>query len=466
MVVTRFAPSPTGDLHLGGARTALFSWLYAQHHQGKSVLRIEDTDRERSTQASVDVILDALSWMGLVYDDPPVYQSQRQAIYQQAVESLLEQGLAYRCDCSQERLAQLRETQMQQGKKPKYDGHCRHRKVDPSLPHVIRFAMPLTGHIQFHDLIRGDITYDNQELDDFILVRSDGSPTYNFTVVIDDHAMGITHVLRGDDHINNTPKQLHLAAALGYEPIAYGHMPSILGTDGKRLSKRHGAKNVLAYRDQGILPEAMMNYLARLGWSKGDQELFTPDELIQAFDLAGIQKSPAAFDEAKLLWVNAQHLKQKKAEDLLPLLAPFWQGLGVDEAAKAEIDTTGLVALMQSRCDTLMRLAEETAWAFKPLPGLSVENAKHLQAMDADVFAQVVDCLKSIDVWDYPTIKSSVDELLASLSLGFGRFGKPLREVITRGQSGASLVDLLALLGKARVVAALDEACEFLAKNH
>ncbi len=457
MTVTRFAPSPTGDLHLGGARTALFSWLYAKHTQGKFVLRIEDTDRERSTEESTQVILEAMQWLGLHYDHGPFYQSQRDKLYHKALEALFATGKAYRCTCSPERLQALREEQMRQGKKPKYDGHCRHQQVSADVPHVVRFSMPLEGSLVFDDLIRGAIEYDHQELDDFILVRSDKSPTYNFTVVVDDHDMGITDVLRGDDHINNTPKQIHLAQALGYEPLRYGHMPSILGPDGKRLSKRHGAKSVLDYRDQGILSDALINTLARLGWSHGDQEIFSIDELITLFDLQAVQKSPAGFDESKLLWLNAQHMRQKSPSELLDLVSSFWPKQSeVNQSQKERLEK--LLVLHVERSETLKDLAEKTAWYFLPLPQLDEKQGQLVCAMSESLFQDVYDGLGALGQWDEGAIKSFLDQLLSHHDLGFGRVGKPLRAIVVRGQSGVGLVDLLVLLGKDRVLSALEES--------
>ena len=289
-IKTRFAPSPTGDLHLGGARTALFAWLFAKHHGGDFILRIEDTDAERSSQASVDVILEAMAWLGLTSDEDPLYQSQRLSRYQAQVQVLMEAKQVYRCYCSKERLETLRESQRASGEKPRYDGRCRHlNHEEKDKSYVLRFKQPTEGEVSFHDLVRGDIRVQNSELDDMIVMRSDGSPTYNFTVVVDDADMGITHVLRGDDHINNTPRQIHLFQALGYPIPAFAHLSSILGADGKKLSKRNGAKSVLAYRDEGYLPEALLNMLARLGWSHGDQEIFSVSELIQYFDLKALQ---------------------------------------------------------------------------------------------------------------------------------------------------------------------------------
>ncbi|MGD8591156.1 MAG: glutamate--tRNA ligase, partial [Chromatiales bacterium] len=308
-VRTRFAPSPTGYLHVGGARTALFSWLYARKHGGKFVLRIEDTDLERSTAESVNVILEGMTWLGLEYDEGPFYQTHRFERYNEVIGELMDRGMAYRCNCSRERLDGLREAAMQRKEKPRYDGHCRNRQVDPEEPHVIRFRNPDSGIVVVDDLIRGRVVFNNEELDDLIIRRTDGSPTYNLTVVVDDMDMQISQVIRGDDHLNNTPRQINILQALGMPVPQYGHVPMILGNDGSRLSKRHGAVSVMQYREDGFLPEALLNYLVRLGWSHGDQEIFTIDEMIELFDIDAVNKAASSFNTEKLLWLNQHYIK-------------------------------------------------------------------------------------------------------------------------------------------------------------
>ena len=299
VVRTRFAPSPTGYLHVGGARTALFSWLYARKHGGKFVLRIEDTDAERSTAASINAILEGMTWLGMEYDEGPLYQTRRFDRYEEITQKLLDEGKAYRCNCPRERLEALREEQMRRKVKPRYDGHCREKSVDPAEPHVIRFRNPETGLVVVDDLVRGRVVFDNTELDDLIIWRSDGTPTYNLTVVVDDLDMAISHVIRGDDHLNNTPRQVNILRALGHQPPQYAHLPMILGDDGSRLSKRHGAVSVMQYREQGYLPEALLNYLVRLGWSHGDQEIFSVDEMIELFDIENVNKSASSSARTK-----------------------------------------------------------------------------------------------------------------------------------------------------------------------
>ena len=322
-VRTRFAPSPTGVLHLGSVRTALFCWLYARHHGGQFILRIEDTDRERSTPENVDAILDGMAWLGLDADEGPFYQSDRFDRYQQVIDQWLEDDKAYQCYCTKDELDELRAGQMERGEKTRYDGRCRERKehrqgVDP----VVRFKNPLHGEVVIHDQVRGRVVFQNKELDDLIIARSDGTPTYNFTVIIDDDDMRITHVIRGDDHLNNTPKQMNMLEALGAQLPVYAHLPMILGADGAKLSKRHGAVDIREYREQGYLPEAMLNYLVRLGWSHGDQEIFSIDEMIEHFDIADVNQSASTFNAEKLLWINQQHIIAASAEKMGDALIP------------------------------------------------------------------------------------------------------------------------------------------------
>ena len=355
-IKTRFAPSPTGYLHVGGARTALFSWLHARKHGGKYVLRIEDTDLQRSTAESINAILEAMTWLGLDYDEGPFYQTRRFDRYNEVIDELLQQNLAYRCNCSRERLEALREGQMQRKQKPRYDGHCRTRSVEADEPHVIRFRSPPEGSVVIDDQVRGKIVFQNDELDDLIIRRTDGSPTYNLTVVVDDLDMGITDVIRGDDHVNNTPRQVNILKALGQEPPRYAHVPMILGDDGSRLSKRHGAVNVMEYRNQGILPEALLNYLVRLGWSHGDDELFTLDQMVEFFDIKDVNKAASAFNTEKLLWINQHYIKNADPARLARLLSPHMGDLGIDPAAGP--DLVEVVREMQERARTLVEMAE------------------------------------------------------------------------------------------------------------
>ena len=327
---TRFAPSPTGLLHIGGVRTALFSWLYARRHGGKFILRIEDTDRERSTEAATQVILDGMQWLGLDHDEGPFYQTRRMDRYREVLAQFLQAGHAYRCYCTKEELEEMRTRQTAAKQNPRYDGTCRNRRqpregVDP----VVRFKNPVDGNVIVEDVIHGNVAFDNGQLDDLIIARSDGTPTYNFCVVVDDMDMKVTHVIRGDDHLNNTPRQINLLRALGAQPPVYAHVPMILGADGAKLSKRHGAVSVLQYRDDGYLPEALLNYLVRLGWSHGDQEVFSVEEMQQLFDIRDVNKAASAFNPEKLLWLNQQHIMRATPERLAEFLKPQLAALGV-----------------------------------------------------------------------------------------------------------------------------------------
>src|SRR5580698_5571824 len=342
IVRTRFAPSPTGFLHIGGLRTALFCWLYARRHSGQFILRIEDTDLERSTEAAIQQILDGMEWAGLIQDEGPFFQTKRFERYKEVIEEMLAEGTAYRCYCTKEELEQMRAQQTARGEKPRYDGRWRERTDSlPGAPFVVRFKNPLTGEVVGDDVVHGPVVFQNSELDDLIIARSDGTPTYNFCVVVDDMDMQITHVIRGDDHLNNTPRQLNMLLALGARPPVYAHLPMILGSDGAKLSKRHGAVSVLQYRDEGYLPEAVRNYLVRLGWSHGDQEMFSTAEMIQAFDLPQIGRGPARFDFAKLLWVNQQHMMRAQPAQLVPYLRAQLRRLGLDSDDEALL--TGVV---------------------------------------------------------------------------------------------------------------------------
>ena len=362
-VKTRFAPSPTGYLHVGGARTALFSWLHARKHGGKFVLRIEDTDLQRSTAESINAILEGMTWLGLEYDEGPLYQTDRFERYNEIIRSLLDKGLAYRCDCSQERLDTLREGQMQRKDKPRYDGHCRGREIDPGSPHVVRFRNPDAGNIIVNDLVRGKVVFHNNELDDLIIRRTDGSPTYNLTVVVDDMDMGITTVIRGDDHLNNTPRQINILQALGKEPPEYAHVPMILGDDGARLSKRHGAVSVMEYRKQGILPEALLNYLVRLGWSHGDQEIFPVDDMIELFDISDVNRAASSFNTDKLLWLNQHYIKNDDPARIARLLSPHMGELGVDPSVDPPL--VDVVVAQQERAQSLIEMARISEFFYR-----------------------------------------------------------------------------------------------------
>ena len=359
-VITRFAPSPTGYLHIGGIRTALFSWLYARRHQGEFVLRIEDTDRERSSAAAVNVILEGMAWLGLDHDRDIVYQSRRTEMYQAVLQRLLDEDRAYHCYCTREELDAMRREAMSRGEKPRYNGKCRNSSRPPSATDapVVRFKNPLDGEVIVDDLIQGRVVISNRELDDLVLARSDGSPTYNLTVVVDDADMGVTHVMRGDDHLNNTPRQINIFDALGIAAPTYAHIPLILDADGKKLSKRHGAASVLEYRDQGYLPEALLNYLVRLGWSHGDQEIFSIDEMIELFDIGQVNKAAAALNPDKLAWLNQHYLRESNAERVACLLKVKLVKLGVDVTGPPNLKE--VAGIQKERVKTIAEMAEQS----------------------------------------------------------------------------------------------------------
>jgi glutamyl-tRNA synthetase len=449
-VRTRFAPSPTGDLHIGGARTALFAWLFARRHQGVFILRIEDTDRERSTAESAEVIIEAMRWLNLDYDEGPYYQSQRFDRYAQVLQQLLDAGKAYRCYCSKERLETLREQQTATGQKPRYDGHCRELTDRRSGPCVIRFRNPQTGVVTFNDMVRGPISISNTELDDLILARSDGTPTYNFVVVVDDWDMRMTHVIRGDDHINNTPRQINILQALGAAIPEYGHVPTILGSDGKRLSKRHGAAGVLEYREAGFLPEALLNYLVRLGWSYQDQEIFSRDEMIQYFDVHHLQRAPAAFNAEKLAWLNQHYLKTVDKSITARALGHLLTKKGVDyEQGPSLPDVVGMFA---ERAKTLGEMADNCRYFFTEVSGDPAVLEKHLSADSMPMLQLARDRLQALAEWSPAVIHQTLKDLAEEQSVNLGKIAQPLRVAVTGGTVSPPIDVTLYHLGRDRVV--------------
>ena len=456
---TRFAPSPTGYLHVGGARTALYSWLYARKHGGKFILRIEDTDLERSTPESVNAILEGMAWLGLEYDEGPFYQTHRFDRYNEAIERLLEKGLAYRCDCSKERLEKLREEQMAKKLKPRYDGRCRCREVDPGKPHVVRFRNPDEGTVVFQDLVRGTIRVRNAELDDLIIRRSDGSPTYNLTVVVDDADMGITHVIRGDDHINNTPRQINLLRALDLPVPQYAHLPMILGDDGSRLSKRHGAVSVMQYMHDGFLPEALLNYLVRLGWSHGDQEIFSLDEMVELFDLSEVNRSPSTFNREKLLWLNQHYMKESDPAHVARLLSPHMGELGIDPAQGP--DLVRVVEAQRERAQTLVELARISAFYYRDFERYEEKAAKRaLKPAAVEPLRAVRDRLSALESWRREEIHAAIEATVKALDVGFGKVGMPLRVAVTGGAPSPDLDLTLELVGREATLRRIDRAIE------
>lgn len=449
---TRFAPSPTGYLHIGGARTALFCWLFTRKMQGTFILRIEDTDLERSTEASVQAILDGMEWLDLNYDEGPFYQTKRFDRYHAVIKDMLAAGTAYRCYCSKERLETLREQQMANKEKPRYDGHCRELTVEQSGPFVVRFKNPTTGVVEFNDLVRGPVSFTNAELDDLIIARSDGSPTYNFTVVVDDWDMAITHVIRGDDHINNTPRQINILRALGAPPPQYAHVPMILGGDGKRLSKRHGAVSVLQYREDGFLAEALLNYLARLGWSHGDQEIFSREELVEYFSLENINRAPAAFNQEKLLWLNQHYLKTGDPEKIAKELAWHMVRIGVDVSEGPALAT--IVTAQAERTKTLREMAERSRYFYEPVV-LSPEMRTQIDPAILPALRDLQERLQTLSDWSKEAIHALLAEVAAAHELKLGKLAQPLRLIVTGGTVSPSIDLTLQLIGRKAVDARL-----------
>jgi glutamyl-tRNA synthetase len=457
-VVTRFAPSPTGFLHIGGARTALFSYLFARQRQGRFLLRIEDTDRERSTDAAVKAIFDGMEWLGLEADEKPVFQTQRYDRYRAVAEQMLAAGTAYRCYCTREELDLMRAEQTARKEKPRYDGRCRHRQDAPAgVPAVIRFKNPETGATVVRDLIKGDIVFQNAELDDLIIVRSDGNPTYNFCVVVDDWDMHVTHVVRGDDHVNNTPRQINILQALGAEPPQYAHVPMILGSDGVKLSKRHGAVSVIEYRALGFLPEAVLNYLVRLGWSHGDQELFTRDEMVRLFDLAKVQKAPARFDMDKLVWVNHEIMKVAPPEKLVGELRWHLERLGVSLAGGPPLED--VVLSQRERCKTFVEMAEKSRFFFEDVKTYNEKDAaKHLTAEGRALLAELAARLEALAAWDAPALHAAVNGFAEGKGLALGKVAQPIRVAVAGMAISPPIDQTLALLGRERSLARLRRA--------
>ena len=462
-VVTRFPPSPTGFLHIGSARTALYNWLYARRFGGRFVLRLEDTDRERSTEEAVTVTLEGMTWLGLDYDEGPYYQTQRFDRYGEVIAQLLDKDKAYHCYCSRDRLDQLRKTQMAAKEKPRYDGHCRDNPnaAQSDAPPVVRFRTPLDGVIDIDDGVRGRVSIQNSELDDLIIARADGSPTYNLTVVVDDIDMGVTHVLRGDDHLNNTPRQIHILEALGAAQPVYAHIPMINGADGKKLSKRHGAVSVLQYRDDGFLPQALLNYLARLGWSHGDQEVFTRDEMAASFDIGGINKSAANFDFEKLLWVNQQHIQTLPLADLVGHVKPFFDSVGIDTADQARLEA--VINAQRTRAKTLVEMAEKSRPFFGELGEFEETAAKkHLRPVAAPPLRDLRERLKTLEPWARDALHALVEEIAAAHELKLGKIAQPLRVAVTGSAASPSIDVTLHLVGREQCLKRLDKALVYI----
>lgn len=463
-IKTRFAPSPTGFLHIGGARTALFSWLHARKHAGRFVLRIEDTDLERSTQESVNAILEGMTWLGLEYDEGPFYQTHRFDRYKEIIQQLLDNGHAYHCYCSKEELEAMREEQMANKEKPRYDGRCRDRKdAREGVEPVIRFKNPVDGSVIVNDLIRGRVEFKNTELDDLIIARSDGSPTYNLSVVVDDMDMEINTVIRGDDHLNNTPRQMNILKALGAEPPVYAHVPMILGSDGARLSKRHGAVSVMQYREEGYLPEAVINYLARLGWSHGDQEIFSLDELIDLFDVNKVNKSASTFNPEKLLWINHQYIMGCEPAHVLHHLSYHLSKLNIDPTTGPNI--LEVIQAQRERTKTLVELAEHCSFYYKDISEYDEKAVKKAFKPEAvAVFEQLSLRFEKQESWDRNSIHQTLEQVVSDLEISFGKVGMPLRLAVTGGAPSPDLDLTVYLVGKTQTLKRIQQAIAYIQK--
>ncbi|URL01766.1 glutamate--tRNA ligase [Avibacterium sp. 20-126] len=461
-VRTRFAPSPTGYLHVGGARTALYSWLFAKHNQGEFVLRIEDTDLERSTPEATQAILEGMEWLNLAWEHGPYYQTKRFDRYNQVIDQMLEQGLAYRCYCSKERLEHLRSEQEKNKEKPRYDGYCLHHAPEnPDAPHVVRFKNPQEGSVVFDDAVRGRIEISNRELDDLIIRRTDGSPTYNFCVVIDDWDMGITHVVRGEDHINNTPRQINILKALGAPIPTYAHVSMILGDDGQKLSKRHGAVSVMQYRDDGFLPEALLNYLVRLGWGHGDQEIFSVEEMIKLFELTQVSKSASAFNTEKLLWLNHHYIRELPPEYVAKHLAWHYQQQGIDTTNGPAL--SDIVVMLGERCKTLKEMASASRYFFEEFDHFD-ESAvkKHFKSGAIDALEKVKEKLTALPQWTAKPIHQAIEQTAEALGVGMGKVGMPLRVAVTGAGQSPSMDITLVGIGRERSLARIQKAIDFI----
>lgn len=463
--VTRFAPSPTGYLHVGGARTALYSWLYAKSTGGKFVLRIEDTDIERSTQAAIDAILEGMQWLGLEWDEGPYYQTKRFDRYKELIDKLLAEGKAYKCFMSSEELDAIREKQMANGEKPRYPGTWRDRTDHPEgAPYVVRFKNPLEGSVVINDHIRGKIEISNSELDDLIIQRSDGTPTYNFCVVVDDWDMGITHVVRGEDHINNTPRQINILKALGAPVPEYAHVSMILGDDGKKLSKRHGAVSVMQYRDDGFLPQALLNYLVRLGWSHGDQEIFSVDEMIELFSLDAIGQSASAFNTEKLIWLNQHYIKTMPATEVAKHASWHFEQQGIDVSNGPALES--VIEIQADRVKTLKELAEISRYFYEEYESFDEKAAKkHLRPVAKEPLETVRDKLAAVESWEPEAIQRAINETAEALDVGMGKVGMPLRVAVTGSGNSPSLDVTLNLLDKQQVAQRIDKALKYIANR-
>ncbi len=462
--VTRFAPSPTGTLHIGGVRTALFNYVYAKQNKGKFLIRVEDTDAERSTREYEENILKGLSDIGINPDEPPVRQSERSALYQQAVEQIIESGKAYYCNCSKERLDEMRAEQQSKGLKPQYDGKCRNLNLKPDSSTVLRLKTPRDGELIFHDLIRGEVIFQNSELDDLILLRSDGSPTYHLCNVVDDYEQKVTTVVRGEDHLSNTPRQIHIQQALDYPSLEYAHLPMVLGQDKKRLSKRNAVTSLQDYFNQGYLKSSMINMLARLGWSKGDKEIFYLDDLISDFRIQEVQKAGAIFDSVKLDWINNHHLAALSFDDFKERLIPFLDSIDIDYTQKTNSDE--IIQAMRSSKPTLLGVAKDLIPYFSQVESYDEKAANKFLIGSEPVLEFVRRKLNSLEVWNEESIDHALNEAQTSLSLPTPKLNQPIRIAMTGSTQSPSLSLTLSLFDLAEVSNRIDAALEYLANSN
>jgi glutamyl-tRNA synthetase len=457
---TRFAPSPTGYLHIGGARTALFNWLFARHNRGKFVLRVEDTDVARSTPESIAAIIDGMKWLGLEWDEGPSFQSKRFDVYREHTQRLLKKGAAYRCWCTPEELGERRKAALAEGRTPMYDGRCRERGEAPEGPYAIRFKVP-PGVTPFHDIVKGDISFDHKEIEDFVILRSDGTPTYNLCVVVDDATMEINYVIRGDDHITNTPKQILLYEALGYPAPGFAHLPMILGPDRTRLSKRHGATSVMAYRDMGYLPHALVNYLARLGWSYGDQEIFSLDELIEKFSLEAVGKSSGIFNPEKLLWLNQHYIKESAPDGLIEPLLPFFESMGVKAAGDKRLPA--IIKTLEERARTLEEMARAGLFYFREEVEYDKKAAKKFLTTDkVEILETLIEKLSTLEPFTEGKVEEVFNAILDKKGLKLGSVAQPVRVALTGGTVSPGIFETIEALGRVKTVQRLKKAASYI----
>ncbi len=465
----RFAPSPTGFLHIGGVRTALFNWLFARHTGGTFVLRIEDTDKDRSTDEAIQVIMDGMKWTGLDWDEGPIRQTDRLELYREKAMDLFKRGLAYWCVCTPEELEARRKEAQAKGESIKYDGRCRNRGIsEPTEPAALRFSAPQEGQTVVQDLIKGKVVFENTVMDDLIILRSNGYATYNFSVVVDDGLMNISHVIRGDDHVNNTPRQVPLFEALGLPVPQFAHLPMILGADKTRLSKRHGATSVLAYKEMGYLPEALVNYLVRLGWSHGDQEIFSIKEMVEHFDFKHVQSSAAVFNPEKLKWVNAQYIRNKEPQEVAEALTPFLQAAGSDDAAIARIPggVEALIPPLRERSETLLDFVEGAVpYLVESMEMDEAAASKHLKAAIAPCLQEFADLIEAESDFSKETLERLLHGLIERQELKMGKIAQPLRVALTGRTVSPGIYEVMALLGKDRTLRRIRTGVERALKN-